>query len=201
MTNPGRFMFNFAGHGRCRKVLFAAVASCTTALFLWAGVGLFLYVAPVTNTPRYADALLVLAPTKGRMGYAERLMDQGYASTLAISVPLPEDGNTDYAPCAEKRAYRIVCFQPDPVTTQGEARALQYLAGEYGWQSVDVITDHSHFTRARILLSRCYKGDLRMVPFRKALPILPFANSSESWAFVYTYETAAFVKVAFNQEC
>lgn len=184
-----------------RHAHLAWIASGTTALVLAACTGLFFCLAQSTDSPTHADAIFVLAPTHGRITYAEELMDQGYGSTLAISVPRHEHGSKDYAPCAEKRAYRIVCFQPDPVTTQGEARALQRLTALYGWNSVSVVSDESHLPRARILMSRCYKGDLRMVAYQKNLPFVSLTDIGKSWMFVSVYETAAFVKVALNQDC
>jgi uncharacterized SAM-binding protein YcdF (DUF218 family) len=185
---------------RCRRLLLRTVAWCATALLLWAVTGLALYVVPATDAPRHADVLFVLAPQGDRTRYAEQLMDQGYAGTLAISAPRDTAGSS--ALCNEKRAYRIVCFDPDPVTTQGEARALQSLSEEHGWKSADVLTAQFHVTRARVLLQRCYTGDLGMIAYRQELPllVLPYVGQS-SWAYHYMYETAAFVKVALNPNC
>jgi hypothetical protein len=127
-------------------------------------------------------------------------MDEGYAATLAISDPQDKDGSA--ALCQEKRAYKIVCFEPDPFTTQGEARALQSLSEEYGWKTADVLTAQFHVTRARVILQRCYKGDLGMIAYRQELPLLVLPDlGRSSWAYHYMYETAAFVKVALNQDC
>lgn len=184
-----------------RQRLLKTVIWCATALLFWAAAGLFLYVAPATNAPRHADVLFVLAPPDDRMKYAEQLMAQGYADTLAISVPMDDDGNLSSSLCNEKRPYRVLCFEPDPVTTQGEARALQSLSREYGWKSANVLTVQFHVARARVLLERCYQGDLNMVAYWQKLPLLSFTNPGRSWAFHYAYETAAFVKVTLNQDC
>lgn len=189
-----------AARRRCRGVLFRIVAWCAAAILLWAVTGLFLYVVPATDAPKHADVLFVLAPQGDRTKYAERLMGQGYAGTLAISSPREEDGSS--ALCAEQRAYRIVCFEPDPVTTQGEARALQSLSVEYGWKSAEVLTAQFHVSRATVLLQRCYKGDLGMIAYQQRLPLLVVPNLAQSsWAYHYVYETAAFVKVALHQDC
>jgi uncharacterized SAM-binding protein YcdF (DUF218 family) len=189
-----------AAIGRRRKLFVRTVASCAMVVTLWAVTGVFLYVVPAVDAPRHADVLFVLAPQGDRTGYAEQLMDLGYAGTLAISAPQAKDGSA--ALCKEKRAYRIVCFDPDPVTTQGEARALQSLSKEYGWKSATVLTAQFHVTRARVLLQRCYKGELGMIAYRQELPLLVFPYlGRSSWAYHYAYETAAFVKVALNQDC
>lgn len=185
-------------HAKTAKVLLVVSVVLFT---LWAGVGVFLYLSPVDTTSTEADALLVLAPTDGRLEYAEQLMDQGYASTLVISVPPPEYLRDDDVPCNEARQYRVLCFEPDPVTTQGEARGLQQLAAANGWTSVNVVTDKSHAPRASILMSRCYPGEISMLPYQKDLPLLSFAYPTNSWAFEYAYETAAFAKVLLKRSC
>jgi uncharacterized SAM-binding protein YcdF (DUF218 family) len=182
------------------RLLLRTAAWGAAAVLLWAATGLLLYVAPAADAPRPADVLFVLAPQGDRTRYAEHLMDQGYAGTLAISAPQDKDGTA--ALCKEKRTYRIVCFDPDPVTTQGEARALQRLSKLYGWKSANVLTAQFHVTRARILLQRCYQGDLGMIAFSTETPllVLPYVERS-SWTYHFVYETAAFVKVAINQDC
>lgn len=145
---------------------------------------------------------MVLAPADERLPYAEQLMKEGYAETLAISVPRPEDGGQPaFDPCAARRPYKTVCFRPKPVTTQGEARALQHLAREHGWETVNVITAQSHVTRARMLMSRCFDGDIRMLAAGKERPIFSTTRIGSSWAYVYLYETAALTKAATRQSC
>ncbi|WP_147294420.1 hypothetical protein [Arthrobacter sp. RT-1] len=172
-----------------------------TALILWIFAGLFLYVWPRADTPEPVDALFVLAPQGARTALAEQLMEQGIADTLAISAPGGDDAAIDQL-CKQKRAYRIICFDPDPVTTQGEARAIQALSNEYGWENVSVLTAQFHVTRSRILIQRCYKGSLAMIPFARAMPIIEFPHVGQSsWAYHFVYESAAFVKVALRREC
>lgn len=186
---------------RGRKILLRSVVLCVTAVLLWASAGFFLFVAPATNEPRYADVLFVLGPPDERISYAEELMDHGYAGTLAISVTPDDDGNPDPPLCNTLRAYRVVCFVPDPYTTQGEARSLQSISNEYGWETANVLTVQSHVTRSRVIIERCYKGGLSMVAYWQNLPLLSFKHPSRSWVYRYAYETAAFVKVALDQEC
>jgi uncharacterized SAM-binding protein YcdF (DUF218 family) len=201
MTSTSISETKAAPRRRRRKLLLRTVVCCSATVLLWVTAGLFLFVAPTMDAPKHADVLLVLAPAGDRMRHAERLMDHGYAGTLAISVPLGYAGNPDSALCNEKRTYRIVCFSPDPVTTQGEARALKRLSREYGWQTANVLTMQSHVARARVILERCYKGDLSMVGYWQDLPLLSLKNPRRSWAYRYAYETAAFVKVALNTGC
>lgn len=185
-------------HVKQRIVRTAALLTVT--VLVWCTLGIFLYVLPVTEGPARADVLLVLAPAHERIPEAEHLMGQGYAKTLVISAPVV-DSISRPPLCAEKRAYQIICFSPDPVTTQGEARALRSLSEEYGWDSANVLTAQFHVTRARVIMERCYKGNLSMTAFRQSMPVLSLPEVNGSWAYHFAYESAAFVKVALNPGC
>lgn len=126
-------------------------------------------------------------------------MDDGYARTLVISAPV-NDATTRPPICTQKREYRIICFAPDPITTQGEARALRTLSEKHEWNSANVLTAQFHVTRARIILGRCYTGDLKMIAFKQPMPLLS-PELDGSWAYHFAYESAAFVKVALNPDC
>lgn len=169
-------------------------AICAAIFSTWILAGIWLFVAPAGDTPERTDVLFVLGPPDERIDYAEQLMQQGGAVTLAVSSPVDQSGQFVAPICRETRAYRIVCFHPEPFTTQGEARALQAMSQEHGWQSANVLTAQHHVTRAKVLIERCYKGDFRMVQFDAKLVVT-------SWPFLYVYHTAAFVKVALNPSC
>ncbi|WP_427172287.1 YdcF family protein [Arthrobacter sp. 92] len=177
------------------------VSAVATLLIVWAVAGLFLYVAPQADSPKHADVLFVLGPPDQRMEHAEELMKQGYAPTLAVSVPLGKDGRFDAPICGSNRPYRVICFNPEPFTTQGEARALSDLSLRYGWRSADVLTAQFHLARARVILDRCYAGDLTMVADRRRLPLFSASDFTGSWIYQYMYQSAAFVKVAVNPGC
>lgn len=183
-----------------RKLVVRICRTFSAVMFVWVFAGLFLYVWPQTDTPAAVDALFVLAPQGARTEQAEQLMEQGIADTLAISAPR-DDAANDHL-CKQKRTYRIICFDPEPVTTQGEARAIEAISNAYGWESVSVLTAQFHVTRSRILIQRCYKGRLVMIPFVQPMPIVKLPNVGESsWAYHYVYESAALVKVALRRAC
>ncbi len=167
----------------------------------WVFAGIFLFVAPAADEPEHADVLFVLGPPDQRIADAEQLMQDGYAPTLAVSSPIDKHGKYEAAICGAHRSYRIICFNPDPFTTQGEARALKNLSDLYGWKSADVLTAQFHVSRARVIIGRCYSGKLRMVADQRNIPLLSFTSPTYSWAYQYVYQTAAFVKVAVHPEC
>lgn len=175
---------------------------CATTLMLWAAAGVAVYsAASGANTLRQADVLFVLGPPNERVEYAKQLMDEGAADALAISVPRSVDDDSRPPLCDEQRPYRIVCFEPNPFTTQGEARALQRLSRENDWNSAMVLTGQFHVARANVILHRCYEGDLGMLVHAQDLPLLSLTNPKRSLAYLYAYETGAFVKAAVNQDC
>lgn len=162
----------------------------------WAVAGYFLFVNPAVDQPARADALVVLAPPlpTGRLVYAEQLMSDGYADTLVISIAEDRNGVAPTHLCQEGHTYTVLCFTPDPVTTQGEARAIQRLAEEHRWRSINVITNDFHITRARIIIRRCYSQDLQMLAARQNI-------SWQLWVFRGVYETAALVKAGIDKSC
>lgn len=168
---------------------------------VWVVAGIFLYVTPPSDQPKRSDVLFVLGPPDNRVSYAEKLMKQGYAHTLAVSSPVDKDGMFEAEICNAHRPYRVICFNPDPFTTQGEARALKDLSAQHGWKSADVLTAQFHVTRARVIVSRCFSGKLQMVADRMDLPVFSLTRPSYSWAYQYLYQTAAFVKAAVHPEC
>lgn len=187
---------------RRRRLCERSALWCAVATILWAGGGVALYsTASGANSPRQADVLFVLGPPNERLEYAKQLMDQGVADTLAVSVPRSIDDEPRPALCDEQRPYRVFCFQPNPFTTQGEARALQRLSRENDWNSAMVLTGQFHVARANVILHRCYEGDLGMLVHAQDLPLLSFTNPKRSLAYLYAYETGAFVKAAVNQDC
>lgn len=163
-------------------------------LAAWILLGVPLYVAPPTRTPEPADVLFVLGPPTERVEYAEKLMNMGIAHTIAISMPLNSDGNIENEYCDAKRPYQIICFHPDPFTTQGEAKVLVQMAQAYGWRSANVLTAQFHVSRAKQIIGRCYDDTFRMIPYYEDMSLV-------RWAFQYAYQTAAFVKVALRKGC
>ncbi|GAA3309993.1 YdcF family protein [Arthrobacter ramosus] len=186
---------------RKKRLFFRSFAVIAALAIVWAVAGIFLYVAPPADEPQHADVLFVLGPPDQRISYAEQLMQQGYAPTLAVSSPIDQYGRFEASICGDHRSYRVICFKPYPFTTQGEARALKDVSDQYGWKSANVLTAQFHVTRARVIVGRCYSGDLHMVADRMDLPLFSLTDPTYSWAYQYLYQTAAFVKVAIHPDC
>jgi hypothetical protein len=106
---------------RGRRVLIALmvlfVLLCTARLFIW----------PTTGMPARVDAIVVPGGPGNRIAAAMTLAEQGRARYLVLSEGEP------VAPrlCgARVGAATVLCFMPNPDTTQGEAEATARLAKE-----------------------------------------------------------------------
>jgi uncharacterized SAM-binding protein YcdF (DUF218 family) len=117
--------------------------------------------------PPKADAVVVLSGARNaRLDPALRLVERGVAPVLAIS-------GTGHDPRWRKArrlcrlgrvdGARVLCFEPVPFSTRGEARAIARIAQERGWSRVVVVTSTFHVTRTRMLFRRCYRGQLWVV--------------------------------------
>ena len=58
----------------------------------------------------------------------------------------------------------MICFVPNPGTTQGEARATAKLAREHKWRQIIVVSGTPQTTRARIRFDRCTHRTLLFDP-------------------------------------
>jgi hypothetical protein len=80
---------------------------------------------------------------------------------------------------------KLICFDPDPGNTRGEAEYAGQLAKKYHWNSVVLVTTRAQDTRARILVGRCFGGSVYAVTGS-----LPFG----SWPYQIAYEWGALFK-------
>ncbi|OFI37294.1 hypothetical protein BIU82_09425 [Arthrobacter sp. SW1] len=163
-------------------------------LLAWGLAGIPLFVVPASDEPLPADVVFVLGPPSARVEYAEQLMLQGAADTIAISMPLSENGRIEGAYCEAKRHYKILCFHPEPFTTEGEALELAAMAEKYGWKSANIVAPTFHVTRAGWIIRRCFPGTVRMIGYDEGLNVF-------EWAYQYAYQSAALVKAAFQSDC
>ncbi len=172
----------------------AGLVLVAIALTVSLAAGLPVYVRPQIDPLRPADAILVLGGLgKARYTYGLDLAEQGWAPTVAMSLPAGRDDPNTTRLCATSKP-RVLCFAPDPPTTKGEARELRRLASQYGWRTVIVVTFRPHISRARFILEQCFEGGLVMVasPARISIP---------RWAAEYVYQTAGYTRAALQPGC
>lgn len=161
-----------------RRALVAAAAVIvvfvlvTVRLFLWSAQGM----------PSQVSAIVMLAGPGNRLPVALRLAQQHRAPVLVVS-----QGEHGYGgPCPSATpGVRLICFDPDPGNTRGEAEFVGRLAKQYHWTSVVLVTGREQDTRARILVGRCFVGSVYVMT--ASLPL-------GSWPYQIAYEWGALFK-------
>jgi uncharacterized SAM-binding protein YcdF (DUF218 family) len=172
--------------GRLRKV--AVVLAVVLAGFCVISGRLFVW--PARGMPARVDAIVVLGGPGNRLDKGLELADQGRAPVLVVSRGLPNDQILDRVCGQHDRAFRLICFLPQPGTTQGEAEFVGRLAQRDHWRSVALVTTPDQDTRARIRFGRCYSGKLYVV----TAPLPAY-----EWPYAIAYQWAAIFKASVLQ--
>lgn len=138
-----------------------AAVAFVLLVVLFVAATLVLFVWPDTDAPRSADAVVVFgAEVPARLEEGQRLVERGVAPILVLTVPVGwEEGSI----CDPAGPADVICVHPQPPTTRGDARAAATLAEERGWRSVALVTSDYHAFRARLLLERCYRGEVALI--------------------------------------
>jgi hypothetical protein len=130
-------------------VLIAVGAGLVAAYF---GITLAYFVESTLGVVPRPQVVVVLD------GYGNRDA-RGIAIALADHVPTLAVSWPPYASCPPPRSdLLILCFVPNPVSTQGEARAVARLARLHHWNRLVVVAGTTQIVRARLYLERCYSG-------------------------------------------
>ena len=177
---------------RSRRIrIIAAIAAALIVLFCVMTAVLFVY--PDLNAPERSDAIVVLgghgvpAFDKG-----EELAKEGYAPDLVLSLQT-------WMKCQAYKSYlaarmprlRVMCFFPEPQTTQGEARSIARLARQLDWRRIIVVVPTTQATRARLRIGRCYPGQVVEVGFSP--------EGIGEWLYQFAYEWGALFKALVLQ--
>jgi hypothetical protein len=164
----------------------------TTLLIMLAGLGVAttrLFVVPPQGMPSRVDAIIMLNGPGDRLSTALKLAWARRAPTLVISRGSPIWGHG--SACAPKiPGVRVICFDPDPATTRGEAEFAGRLARRYRWHSIVLVTSAPQDTRARLRVGRCFKGKIYVI--NASLPLY-------EWPYLIAYEWGATMKAVFLQ--
>ena len=124
------------------------------------------------------------------LGVALRLAAQHRTSYLVISLGTPA---SSYGCPRPLSSVKVICFNPRPATTQGEAEFVGRLARKYHWSSVAVVAITPQDSRARLRMERCFAGHVYVVT-------TPIALSS--WPYQIAYEWGALFKaVVIQRSC
>jgi len=164
-------------------VLAAAVA----LILLFAATTARLFVWPAQGMPPKVSAIVMFAGPGDRLPVALRLAREHRAPMLVVS-----QGQHGYGgPCPPAvPGVVLVCFDPDPGNTRGEAEFAGRLAKRYHWSSVVLVAGTEQDTRARMLMERCFAGSVYAVT--ASLPV-------GAWPFQIAYEWGALIKALVVQ--
>jgi hypothetical protein len=156
------------------------VAAALIVVFVLVTARLFVW--PTQGMPTQVSAIVMLAGPGDRLPVALHLAQQHRAPMLVVS-----QGEHGYGgPCPSATpGVRLICFDPNPGNTRGEAEFVGRLAKQYHWTSVVLVTGREQDTRARILVGRCFAGAVYVMT--AALPL-------GSWPYQIAYEWGALFK-------
>jgi len=174
--------------GRRRRRLVAAALAVVLAAFCAATARLFMF--PARGMPAHVDAIVMLGGQGDRYAEAVRLAQQHRAPYLVISLGSssfgqgpPGDLGSGCAPPIPQ--VRVICFAPDPATTQGEAEYVGRLAAKHHWRSLVLVTITPQDSRARLRFKRCFSGEVY---------VMTGSMHAYGWPYEIAYEWAATIK-------
>jgi hypothetical protein len=160
-------------------LVLTAFAVTTARVFVW----------PQHGMPARVSAIVMLNGPGDRLDTALRLAWEDRAPVVAISQASPFWGHGSV--CAPRiPRVRIICFDPHPATTRGEAEFAGQLARRYHWHSIALVTTAPQDNRARLRVRRCFGGNVYVVN----APLTTY-----EWPSEVAYEWAATIKALYFQ--
>jgi hypothetical protein len=183
--------------GRRRRRIIAAALAVLVAAFCVTTARLFMF--PARGMPAHVDAIVMLGGRGDRFHEALKLAGQHRAPYLVISLgssfpgPEPRSSQPVFRCGPPIPRVTVLCFPPDPATTQGEAEEVGRLAASYHWRSVVLVTITPQDSRARLRVERCFSGKVY---------VMTGSLHAYAWPYELAYEWAATVKaLIFQRSC
>lgn len=183
-----------------RKKTVIIAGTLLLALFLgWLLTAYQLFYSVHTEAPQQADAVVMLGGASN-----ERMLD-AMMIRFDLKAPYLVLSNTDTKGNASADEYcdnhsnktvypDVICFDPEPMDTRGEARALAKLADEYQWKNMIVVTSTYHIKRAGLLMEQCVNANVTM------MSTAPQFNTWQ-WFRRFVIETGGLIDVTLNPQC
>jgi uncharacterized SAM-binding protein YcdF (DUF218 family) len=141
-----------------------------------------LFVWPAQGMSASVSAIVMLAGPGNRLPVALQLARERRAPVLVVSRGWRGYGGPCPSPIP---GMKLICFDPDPGNTRGEAEALGRLAKQFRWSSVVLVTTRTQDTRARMMVERCFGGSIYVVT--APMPM-------RSWPYQIAYGWGALLK-------
>ena len=137
--------------------------------------------------PSRVDAIVMLDSPGRPLNVAVRLAARHRAPFLVVS----QGTLASRDPCPDPvPGVTLICFNPEPPTTQGEAEFVGRLARNHHWHSIAVVAITPQDSRARLRVARCFPGRVYVVTAPIRLSV---------WPYQIAYEWAALVKALVVQ--
>ena len=160
-------------------IVLAGFSVITARLFVW----------PPQGMPAHVEAIVMLDGPGDRLDTALKLAWAHRAPMLVISRGSPYSSPSSV--CAQKiPRVTIICFNPNPATTRGEAEFVGLLAKRYRWHSIVLVATTPQDTRARLRVGRCFGGKIYVI----SAPLPP-----SEWPQAIAYEWGGTIKALFLQ--
>ena len=156
-----------SGHRRRRRLFLAF--GIVVVIFVAATLALFVY--PPTNQPRHVDGILSLngGDEQAREARAVSLAEKGYAAVLLFS----QGSLANDTPCPKVPRVSVVCFIDATNNTRGEARWAGRYAERHHWHSILIVPGPAQNFRARLLMERCFSGQVVVSPATEPIREIP----------------------------
>jgi ubiquinone/menaquinone biosynthesis C-methylase UbiE len=165
--------------GFALAIIVAVLSAATARLFIW----------PAQGMPGRVSAIVMMDGPGRMLGRTLRLARQHRPRFLIISLGRPE---SSYGCPRPITGIRLICFNPRPASTAGEAEYVGRLARRYHWRSVALVTITSQDTRARLRVERCFGG-------RVYVMTTPPDPSQTNWPYQIVYQWGALLKALILQ--
>lgn len=177
---------------RQRRIL--VIATIAAVFLAFCGLTVRLFIFPASGMPARVDAIVMMAGPGNRYSTALNLAYQHRARVLVISTGNDHGPGGPIGPCGPPvPGVRVICFNPSPDTTQGEAEYAARLARQYHWHSIALVTITPQDSRARLRMERCFGGHVYVMPAPIRLQL---------WPYELAYEWGATIKaLTISRSC
>jgi hypothetical protein len=146
-------------------------------------------VMPEQGMPSHVDAIVMLNGPGDRLETALNLAWAHRAPVIVISRGSRYWGHGSV--CAPKiPRVTVICFDPSPPTTRGEAEFTRRLARRYHWRSIALVAVAPQDTVARLRAGSCFSGKIYVI--NASLP-------ASQWPYEIVHEWGSTLKALFTQ--
>lgn len=167
--------------------LFRLTFGLTVLIVIFCAATARLFVLPSRGMPSQVSAIVMLDGPGDALNVAVRLAAEHRAPFLLVSRGTP----ASHDPCPRQiHDVTLICFNPVPATTRGEAEFVGRLGRRYHWRSIAIVAITPQASRARLRVARCFAGQVYVAT-------APLTRST--WPYQITYEWGALFKALVIQ--